>query len=121
MRGLKAERDRIKRRIDELEIERTAIRGPDRNRSKPQARLTSSKYAAIPHILRLLNETEAFTKSRGLDRKWLDEQLINKVEGVDTKNAVSWGLIELQEKGQIDYEKVGNRIGRVWLIEAALC
>jgi predicted transcriptional regulator len=80
--------------------------------------MTTSTYAAIPDILRLLKEREAFTKSRGIDRKWLDEQLINKVEGVVTKNAVSWGLIELRKKRQIDYEKVGNRIGKVWLIEA---
>jgi hypothetical protein len=119
LRTLKADRERIDIRIHELDDERTAILGfSDRNSVELEAASTPSnvyKHPASPHILRLLKEREGFSRPRGVDRKWFDEQLINKVEGINTKAAVSFGLIELKDKGQIDYE--GKPIRNVWLIE----
>ena len=66
------------------------------------------------HIIRLLQEKQAFAKGKSINRRWLDEQLINKIEGVDTQQQVSFGLIDLKKKGLIDYE--GDPI-HVWLKE----
>ena len=100
LRALIAERERIDSRKHELETERTAILGfADRSRDKPKAASTPSnvyKRLASPHILRLLREREAFSEPQGVHREWLDEQLINKVEGVHNNQAVSFGIIELR-------------------------
>jgi hypothetical protein len=119
LRTLIADREQIDIRIHELKTERAAILGfPDRYRDEALAASTQSNVFSQPacqHILRLLKEREAFSKSRGVDRKWLDEQLINKVEGIRTNQAVSFGLIELKNKRQIDYE--GKPIRTAWLTE----
>jgi predicted type IV restriction endonuclease len=118
LRTLITDRKRIDIRIHELEAERTAILGlPDRYRYDAPASTYPGVYSQVAslHILRLLKEREAFSKPRGVDRKWLDEQLINKVEGIRTNQAVSFGLIELKDKRQIDYE--GRPIRSAWLIE----
>ena len=86
LRTLKADRERIDIRIHELENERTAILGVShRNRDEPEAASTPSnvyKRSASPHILRLLKEREGLSRAQAVHRKWLDEQLINKVEGI---------------------------------------
>lgn len=112
---LTEERQRIDTRIQELQAENTSLgitaRAGD---SLDKARAPSaSKFPAMPHILRLLEERGARSQSEGVERKWLDEQLINKVDGVKTHEAVSFGLIELKKTGQIEYE--GKPIRRVWL------
>jgi predicted type IV restriction endonuclease len=119
LQTLMADRARIDGRIHELENERAAILGvaPERNRSELEAASTSPnvyKHKASSHILRLLKEREAFSRPRGVHREWLDERLINNVEGINTSQAVSHGLIELKGKRQIDYE--GHPIRNVWLI-----
>ena len=126
LRDLKAERERIDSRIQELETERIAILGfSDRSRDKPKAASTPSNVYSRPasqHILRLLREEKAFSQPRGVERKTLDEQLINKVEGVHNNQDVSFGIMELRDdKGEIDHEggkNSGRPIGKVWLLEA---
>jgi hypothetical protein len=120
LRTLRANRKQIDTRIHELEAERTAIIGlPGQSCDGSAIASTLSSvysYSASPHILRLLEQREAFSRPQGVDRKWLDEQLINKVDRIRTNQAVSHGLIELKDKKrQIDYE--GSPIRRVWLIE----
>jgi hypothetical protein len=72
-------------------------------------------YPASPHILRLLGEQEAQSKSAAVHRRPLDEQLVGKVEGVPNREAVSFALIESKKAGMIDYEKRGGPIKGVWL------
>lgn len=125
LRALRADRERIDSRIHELETEQTAIPGfSDRSGDKPKAASTPSnvyKHPASQHILRLLRDRQAFSEPRGVPREWLDEQLINKVEGVHNNQAVSFGIIELRDdKGKVDHEggkKSGRPIGKVWLLE----
>jgi hypothetical protein len=69
-------------------------------------------FPAVPHILRLLDESGSRSRARAIDRKWLDEQLVGKVDGVNTQQAVSWGLIKLKKQGIIDY---GGKPKRIWL------
>src|SRR5271165_1294311 len=80
------------------------------------------KHPASQHILRLLRERAAFSEPRGLERKWLDEQLFDKVQGVHNNQAVSFGIMELRDdKGKVDNEggkNSGRPIGKVWLLEA---
>lgn len=113
---LNEQRQRINARIQELEAEHVAIVGPE-----IPATVSSNKpilgditrYPAASHILRLLREREAYSKTQALDRKWLDSQLVHKVDGVETHQAVSFGLIALEKSGHIDYE--GKPIRKVWL------
>jgi predicted type IV restriction endonuclease len=118
LRDLDVERQRVDARIQELQGEHTAILG-----SAPSSRALPTKsggnadvsnIAAVPHILRLLKEAGARSRSAAKGRKWLDSQLINKVEGVNNNQAVSFGLIELKKKGVVDYD--GKPIRWVWLI-----
>jgi hypothetical protein len=121
LRDLNTERGRIDEKIQALQAEQGSILGSApraRQSTIPGRSRTSDKegdwvHAATPHILRLLKEREALSKSAGVDRKWLDSQLTNKVEGVNTKQAVSFGLIELREEGVADYD--GSPIRKVWL------
>ena len=117
LQNLSAECERINTQIQQLQTERTSILGftiLDRDDSKAaSAPRTSANFPAIPHILRLLTEQGAHSKSQSVDRKWLDQQLINKAKGVSTQQAVSFGLIELKKTGKIDYE--GSPIKKVWL------
>jgi hypothetical protein len=62
-----------------------------------------------------LGEQGAQSKSAAVQRQWLDEQLVGKVEGVRNQQAVSWGLIELKKADTIDYEKRSGAIQGVWL------
>jgi hypothetical protein len=126
LRALIEERERIDIRMQELEAERKAILGcSDLYRDKPKVvSVPSDIYTrkASPHILRLLKEREAFSKLRGVHRNWLDEQLINKVEGVHNNQAVSFGIIELRTRGKVAHNggDGSNRpIAEVWLLETA--
>jgi hypothetical protein len=124
LQDLKAKREQIDSRIHELETERAAIlEFSDRSRNKLKSAPTPSNdysRAASQHILRLLREKEAFSQPRGVERKWLDEQLINKVEGVRHDQDVSFGIMELRDdKGKVDHEGGKNSrrpIGKVWLL-----
>ena len=126
LQNLIAEREDINRRIQLLEAERTEIREvPDYTCDRPRTTLVNSNgYSreASPHILRLLREKGAFSESRGVQRKWLDDQLINKVNGVRNKQDVSFAIMELRdEKGLVDNEGGKNSkrpIGKVWLLES---
>ena len=117
LRDLYAERQRIDARTQELQGEQTAILGSaPSSRGLPTKSANStdfSNFAAAPHILRLLKEAGAKSRSAAKDRKWLDSQLINKVEGVNNNQTVSFGLIELKRDGVVDYE--GKPIRWVWL------
>jgi predicted type IV restriction endonuclease len=119
LQTLREDRKRIDIRVHELEAELTAVNGVYDRVSDGSA--TASPHAGIyvqsasSHIMSLLKQRAAFSRPQGVDRKWLDEQLINKVDGVGTNQAVSHGLIELKQKRQIDYE--GSPIRKVWLIE----
>ena len=81
----------------------------------------TSRYGhkSCDHIVRLLKENGAFSKAQAHDRKQLDEQLVNKVEGVDYQQEVSFGLIELRRLGEADYDggkKDRKRpVRKVWL------
>jgi predicted type IV restriction endonuclease len=121
LRDLNTERERIDARMQELHAEQALILGSG-PRTREAAILrdsgTSDKegdwsHAATPHILRLLKERGAISRATAIDRKWLDRQLIKKVEKVNNDEAVSHGLIELREKGVANYEK--QPIGKAWL------
>lgn len=71
----------------------------------------------FPNILRLLRERGAVSKQTAVQRSWLDDQLIGKIDRIPTKQEVSWGLIELKQKSLIDYEKQRGAIDSVWLVE----
>jgi hypothetical protein len=120
LQDLGTERERIDAQIQKLQIERTSIRGsvtPDHSKAASGPLTPANLYqTASPHILRLLREQKARSESQGVDRKWLDQQLVKKVEGIISHQAVSHGLIELKKTGQIDYEKPkGRPIKKVWL------
>jgi hypothetical protein len=110
------ERQRLDSRIEEVRTERVLICGPNvRDRVDEKIILPVGnlrKFPAIPHILRLLQEKNARSRASAVGRKWLDENLVNKAGGVSNHQAVSFGLIELKDKGQIDYEGSPKK---VWL------
>ena len=128
LHSLRIERDRIDGRIREIDIERKALTGLSFEPSelidpRPKAYVSSStEYTrmASPHILRLLSDRGAVSKDRGVHRNWLDDQLINKVEGVNNNQAVSFGIIELRRVGKIAHnggDGSGRPISEVWLLE----
>jgi hypothetical protein len=109
--------------VHELETERIGIlEHTDSSNDKPQTvPISSHAYTreASPHILSLLRKKQALSEPRGIHRRLLDEQLINNVKGVKNNQAVSWGIIELASKGEVDHEggkKSGRPIGKVWLL-----
>ena len=117
--ALLAERQRIDARLNQLQSERSALLGEPvgaqalgMTTARSQER---SKFAACPHILRLLTQRQANSKVRAIERSWLDEQLVGKVDGIGTQQAVSFGLIELKKSEKIDYEKRAGTIRDVWL------
>ena len=71
-------------------------------------------------IVSLLRIKGAFSETLGIERDWLDEQLIGNVQRVDNKAAVSFALIELRDKERkIDYQGGnGGPVGKVWLTES---
>jgi predicted type IV restriction endonuclease len=117
LRDLSTERQRMDARILELEAERTTILGPASlvPTSSPLSPAPAGTYNhdATPHILRLLKQAGAGTRSAAVERKSLDSQLINKANGVNNNQAVSFGLIELKKMGVVDYD--GPPIRWVWL------
>jgi hypothetical protein len=117
--ALSAERQRIDARLSELQSKRATLLG-ESVAAQPLrtsfARIQErSKFAACPHILRLLTQRQANSKAKAIERSWLDEQLVGKVDGIGTQQAVSFGLIELKKSGKIDYEKRAGTIKHVWL------
>ena len=125
LRTLTAERERVDSRIHALETERKGIIGfSDRRYDKPKVIPSPSnvyKFPSSQHIVTLLQDKGESSQSEGVPRKWLDEQLINKVEGVQTQAAVSHGIIEITSNGIGDHEggkNSGRPIGKVWLLEA---
>jgi hypothetical protein len=123
LQKLQGQRKHIDNRISELESEHTEIFGcSHRNVDRSNLRvIRAQEYIreASPHILGLLQEKQAYSEQRGVDRGWLNEQLINKVKGVKNHTAISWGIIELAKKGEVDHEggrKSRRPIGKVWLL-----
>jgi len=105
--ALKAKREEIDGRIRDIEskLELTCVTPvPIQTRSEASSTAGKKVSAAINPILRLLEEKEATSKSKAVRRKWLDEQLIGKFEGVQTNQSVSFALIDLKKKKVIDYE-----------------
>jgi predicted type IV restriction endonuclease len=120
IQALTAERHHVDEQIQRLQSERTVIvtdlcRDSPRQGGPPRPEGWRS-YAASPHILRLLGEQGAQSKSTAAQRQRLDEPLVGKVEGVSNQQAVSFALIKLKEAGMIDYVKRGGIIREVWLI-----
>ena len=122
LRTLRAERQRIDARIKELEAQRVSPRTTAGQQPRTQLTKSSAKtknFPATPHILRLLQERGAFSRQSAVPRKWLDEQLIGKIEGVNNDTSVSFSLIDLKKLKQVDYEKTGSSpIRSVWLMGA---
>ncbi len=107
---------RIETQIQELEVELTTIVGPETPGAVSSIKpipVNITRFPAIPHILRMLRKRDAYSRMQAVDRKWLDDQLIHKVDGVKTHQAVSFALIELRKAGHIGYE--GDPIRKVWL------
>jgi predicted type IV restriction endonuclease len=112
------QRDNINAQISELQRQRALILDAPITAlgiNSASVGAYDKKFPAKPHILRLLFEQGAQSKAKGVERKWLDEQLIGKVDGVRTDQAVSHSLIDLKKNGKIDYESKGKRIRQVWL------
>ncbi len=129
---LEAERGRIDTQISELNAERDALfeltgvvpatspksAGAANGQENFEAAKDGRKMKqcpAIPDILRILDERGARSRLTAVDRRHLDDALINKVNGVNNDTAVSFALIELRRVGIADYEKLGGKIGPVWL------
>ncbi len=115
------QRDSIDAQIGELRRQRASIAGPPITalacNTAKVGPYTLANYPATPRILRLLLDRGARSKAKGVERKWLDEQLIGKVDGVRTDQAVSFSLIDLKRAGKINYEEPakGKSIRQVWL------
>lgn len=117
---LLGERDRIDARIRELEAQTQSFQATvdDRSASTKAAsqRAELEKRPESPHILRLLHQRQALSQSAAVDRKWLDEQMIGKIPGVNNHTSVSFSLIDLKRLGMVDYVKIGSSpIRSVWL------
>ena len=95
----------------------TLLLGQKGQRTGPNA---SDGRPGTQEILLLLRQRGAFSESTGVDREWLDEQLIDKVEGVHSNQAVSFALIDLRDKkGKLDSQggrSSGSAVGKVWLL-----
>ena len=116
---LKEERQRNDAKIQELEAEQVTFgtdhsdEGSPKQPNKPIPG-DVAKFKAAPHILRLLRERDAYS-TQAVDRKWLDDQLVGKANGVTNQQIVSFGLIKLRADGVVDYDYAGKRIRKVWL------
>jgi hypothetical protein len=122
-----AERLGIDARIRDLESERVSLVGaeaaptpptlPAFTRERPGGTASDKlTRVASPHIIRLLHEKGATSRDRAVQRTWLDQTLIGKVQGIEKQQEVSWGLIELKGLGRIDYDKSkSGPVRSVWL------
>jgi predicted type IV restriction endonuclease len=113
---LKDERQRIEASIQELEAELKMNKEPEAPTTVSPSKSIpgeTADFPAAPHILRLLDDRGAYSRTQAVDRKWLDDQLVHRVDGVKTHQAVSFGLIKLKGDGRIEYE--GKPIRKVWL------
>lgn len=127
LKTLIADRLRIDTHIRDLESERASLVGPE----MAPTPLTPPEFtgelpggtssgkltrAASPHIIRLLHERGATSRERAVQRMWLDQTLIGKVQGIDSQQEVSWGIIELKKVGRIDYDKSkSGPVRSIWL------
>lgn len=114
-------RDRINAQLGELSEELNTLvpsSAPpleDRGARTVEGDANYEHPIACNNILRLLGQCHATSRSNAALRPWLDDQLVNKVNGIKTKQMVSFGLIELRKKRKIDYEMRKRKIGPVWL------
>jgi hypothetical protein len=106
--SLRSERQRIEDRIHELERERASVTGTKLtdavSRSVPDVS-GLPEGSAVDHVVRLLGERGAMSRATAVNRDWLDQQLIGRVQAVRTQQAVSFALIQAKKAGQIDYEE----------------
>ena len=109
--NLSAERERVDARTKQLQAERASIlgtgttvsstdRAPSSLLSSVSQQAHSFARVASPHILRLLEEKGAHSKEKAIQRGWLDEMLIGKVQGIANHQEVSFGIIELKKVGK---------------------
>jgi predicted type IV restriction endonuclease len=117
MAALGAERQRIDGRLRELDSERLSLIGTSVAYVPSTAPIdpSTTNVPACHHILRLLTQRRANSKTSAVERSWLDAQLVGKVQGIRTQQAVSFGLIELKKAGKVDYDKRAGTIRHVWL------
>ncbi len=125
LHALAKERERINAREAELREESARLLGAsllDTSKTRiPSRRGSSSQFSRVssPHILRLLREQGAVSKETAVQRSWLDDQLVGRIDEIPTQQEVSWGLIELKDKKIIEYEKGRDGIGPVWIQESS--
>ena len=92
LQTLKTERARIDAQINDLQAKRESIMGPTVTIHSPGLRYPMPHersnspwgYSASPHILRILEELGARSRSKAIERQLLDQKLIEKVDGVKT-------------------------------------
>ena len=123
------QRLRIEAQIRDLESERALLGGADATSIPPTlsapafarelpGETSSDKLTRVasPHIIRLLHEKGASSRERALQRSWLDQTLIGKVQGIDTQQEISFAIVELRRIGRIDYDKPkSGPVRSVWL------
>ena len=124
---LRNQRRRIHAQIHELESERASLLGEEMGAvqaTRPASRdelpgeSSSDKLTRVasPHIIRLLHEKGATSRECAVQRTWLDQTLIGKVQGIDNQQEISWGIIELKRVRRIDYDKSkSGPVRSVWL------
>jgi hypothetical protein len=116
--SLRSERQRIDDRIRDLERERASLTGKrvpeEPSRSVPDVS-GFPEGSAVDHIVRLLRERGAVSRTTAISRDWLDQQLISKVQSIRTHQALSFGLIQLRKAGRIEYEEKSGK-KQVWLL-----
>jgi len=122
-----AQRQRLDAQIHDLEFERASLLGVETATVPPTLPASRSELpggtssgeltrVASAHILRLLHDRGATSRERAVQRSWLDETLVGKVQGIESHNEISFSLIELKKLGKVDYDKPKNRsIRSVWL------
>ena len=116
--SLRSERQRIDDCIRELERERaslTATGAPEAPSRTVHDVSGLPEGSAVDHIVRLLRERGAVSRSTAVNRGWLDQQLIGKVQSIRTHQALSFGLIQLKKAGRIEYEEKSGK-KQVWLL-----
>ena len=127
LEALSVERQRIDAQIRDLESERASLLGVEVALVAPALPASGAELhggrstvkltrVASPHILRLLHERGATSREGAVPRTWLDQTLIGKVQGINSQQEVSWGIIELKRVGRIDYDKSkSGPVRSVWL------
>jgi hypothetical protein len=124
---LLAQRQRIDAQIHDLESERASLLGVEvavvpptlpASRGELPSGTSSGTFTRVasPHILRLLHDRGATSRERAVQRSWLDQTLVDKVQDIESHNEISFSLIELKRLGKVDYDKPkSGSIRTVWL------